>query len=182
MNLKKLVSIACASVFMLACSLEASHCNSNHHNSKLKSSNAVAYARASSESNQFPENLDPQIALIDHLNSSNLIQLKNNHLIVEEAGKYFVTASVQAGTLSIAPVGYVDLWLIKNGVPLPETRTRVTILNMQTVMQLTSQAVIELNKRDSLEIGFSSSNTKIGLIANTNPIIPNLTVSLFRIK
>ena len=181
MNLKKLVSLACASVFMLACSLEA-HSSSDHHHHNHKPSNSVVYARASTLVNQLATDVNAQIASIENLNAANKVRLKNNRLILEEAGRYFVTASVQAGVItSLAPVAYVDIWFNKNGIPLPETRTRISVPNNQAIVQLSSQAVLEFNKRDYLTIGFSTSNIQIGLVGSSNPIIPSLTVSLFRI-
>lgn len=156
----------------------------------ISSSNAyaaLAYVKASSFSDQFPTH-GPDIVQIEHLDLISKIDYREEKkFIIQEAGVYHVIATAQPGINVIAPVGYVDVWLERNGIPVTSSSARMVVDNRKATGSLVIQTLLDLKKNDSIAVGFSSSNQAIGLISidstsPNQPVIPSVTISMFSTK
>lgn len=155
---------------------------------KAFADSSPAHVRASSMTNQFPTS-GHNIAIIEHIDTIDNIEYINHQMFgIKYSGTYFVVASGEIGVDIVAPPGHLDLWLVRNGTPVPNSRTRVSIRNsQQTSLVVVTQAIIDLNKNDTISVGYSSSSGSIGLVAidptsSNEPAIPSVALSMVLVK
>ncbi|MDP3705355.1 MAG: hypothetical protein Q8R24_05540 [Legionellaceae bacterium] len=130
-------------------------------------------------------------------NPSNLVSLETvdgidnigsaaTKITINVSGFYFVMLSAQAGSVTPLPAGdgYVDVWLVLNNTPLPNTNSRKSMRNGETGMAVT-QSIIQLNKGDSISVGFSASNPALGLITipatKLEPAVTSAALTIYKL-
>jgi hypothetical protein len=87
-----------------------------------------------------------------------------NKLIVKQDGMYFIIISAQIGATSPEATGYVDVWLSKNGKPIPNSTGRTAILDSTATYTLVIQSILPLKNGDMIENYLSASGPSLGCI------------------
>lgn len=111
------------------------------------------------------------------------------NITVNKAGFYFLLAAGQAGAVNSMAMAdgnqYVDIWFIKNGVPVPHSRSRITVGQFITGT-VVIQNLIGLNQNDKLSVGFSASAPGFGLVATPSkgnePAIASVVFTIYKIE
>lgn len=158
-------------------------------NSSISAENAT-FAQLSSLQTQIPGTGTQVVAMrnVDSLN--NIERDSDNKVIIKEAGTYVIIAAGQVGQVGSdknVPFtgGYVDLWLKKNDKAIPNTNTRQSVDGIQTTGVLVSQAILSLNPRDVISVGYSANKPTLGLIAIPatvdEPAIPSIIFSIYKL-
>ncbi len=109
-----------------------------------------------------------------------------NKVTVKNSGFYFIIAAGQAGAVkSTSATGTVDLWLVKNGVALPNTGSRSSVSGQDT-STVVCQNIVHLNAGDSISVGFAGSDPAFGLMtippADGRPAITSMTFTIYRLN
>ncbi len=145
--------------------------------------NTGAYTQLSSLQNQLATG-SSNLALLETVNSMQNLSSTQNKITVKSSGLYFVMAAGQVGAIKEGVNGYVDLWLIQNGKAVANSNTRLTVDNKSTSV-LVSQTLIQLKAGDTISVGYSASDSSMGLIAtpetNSEPAIPSIIFSMYKI-
>lgn len=151
---------------------------------------STPFAQLSSVHTQLP-GTDRHFVSMRNVDAISGIGLQNNaftRIEIKQSGSYFIVAAGQVGASDHAPsaVGHVDIWLVRNGAPIPNSGARQYIDHKKDTVVLVTQAVMPLNVGDSLSVGYSSTLPTLGLIAKNahgdEPAIPSMMFSLFKIK
>lgn len=144
-----------------------------------------AFAHLSSFTSQVATPDNNKIVTMESIDElSGLKVEENKKVIVKESGLYFVIVSGRVGTEGISLVGNIDLFLMKNGQPIPHSYTNYQSLSRITTSNLVSHVVLPLKKGDYISVGISSDSTNLGLIAFSTPHkkIPSLIFSMYQIQ
>ncbi len=148
---------------------------------------SVVFTQLSSLKNQ------PAIDVVNLVSLETVDGIENigatpTNITIQKPGFYFLLAAGQAGPVSAATIDgnqYVDIWLIRNGVPVPNSTARITVGQFITGTVIT-QNLIPLNENDKLSIGFAASAPSYGLVATPKrgnvPAIPSLIFTLYKIQ
>lgn len=109
------------------------------------------------------------------------------NITINTAGFYFLIAAGQAGATKLTSIDgnqFVDIWFIRNGVPVPNSTARITVGQFITGIVVT-QNLMALNQNDKLSVGFAASAPSFGLIATPKrgniPAIPSIIFTLYKI-
>ena len=147
----------------------------------------IPYAELSSSQTQLG-NPSPKVIRLDTIGGSNAIGTatiaQDGVIKYNQAGVYFVIACAQTGSTNNPNAnGEVRLWMQLNQVNIPNSNTIQTIRNGVTAV-LVSQGIITVEANDKLQLAFSSTNNKLGIIASTpanEPAVPSMIFSTFRL-
>lgn len=134
-----------------------------------------------------PANAATNTIAFDKVDGALKMGLAKQNVTVGADGVYFIMATAQIGALkSDAKLnGYVDLWLNQNGVPIPGTNSRITIIDNSTGPLIT-QFIAKVKAGDKISVGFSASNPGLGLVAipasNGEEAIPSASFSIYTLN
>lgn len=147
--------------------------------------NAGAYIQLSSAVTQAATGAT-NVAVFDVVAGQAGIETVRNKVTFHEDGIYFVMA---AGQIAGIPqhsdaTGDVDLWMLKNWKPVPNTTTRQSVLK-GTTSALVIQSVLSIKAGDTVGIGFAASNPALGLLflpaTKHVPAIPSIVLTIYKI-
>ena len=146
------------------------------------------FSQLSSSKNQVsvtPVNL----AFLETVDGIDNIGNAPTNITVKKPGFYFLLAAGQAGAVNSMAMAdgnqYVDMWFIKNGVPVPNSTSRITVGQFITGT-VVIQNLMSLNLDDKLSVGFSASAPGYGLVATPSkgnePAIASIVFTLYKIE
>ena len=146
---------------------------------------SAVYAQLSSSHNQM--SMNPAIVNMEQIDGiSGLTLLTSNKVVINQPGTYFILATGQVGAVNFNPPGYFNLWFIRNNQSIPNTGTNKYLDNRLDKVFVTSHVVIQLKQRDTISVGYSSTDSSIGLIASPasegESAIPSINFSMYRIQ
>lgn len=128
------------------------------------------------------------LATLDTIDGIQNIGTAPTNITIQKSGFYFILAVGQAGAVKPATIDgsqYVDIWFIKNEVPIPNTAARITVDQFSTGTVVT-QDLLVLNENDKVSVGFAASAPTYGLIASpkkaNRPAIPSIIFTLYKIE
>ncbi|CAF4176257.1 unnamed protein product, partial [Adineta steineri] len=150
--------------------------------------NTIPYAELFSTKTQLA-NSNSDVITFDSFSANNKINTKNTkhngNIEYNEEGIYFIIACAQVGSgIDSDASGDVHLWMKLNDKDMPNSNTIQTIRSGSTSV-LISQTIIKLKSNDKVQIAFSSTNKKLGVIASqpkNEPAVPSIIVSTFRLR
>jgi hypothetical protein len=143
------------------------------------------YAQLSSMNNQFPRGT--QLITLEKIDKLSGIDHAEAKITIKEPGIYFVMAAGQAGVdkNQTTAGGFVDLWLIRNGLDEPNSGVRQFLETPQSTSVIVSQNILVFKAGDVLSLGYSASRPFHGFISidsnNTQPSIPSMILSIYKI-
>ncbi|PJD91315.1 MAG: hypothetical protein CK423_09500 [Legionella sp.] len=153
----------------------------------LYAAEPIVFTQLSSAHNQ-PATATVNLASLETVDGIENIGSTPTNITVNKAGFYFLLAVGQAGAINSAMIDgsqYVDIWLIRNGVPVPNSTARITVGQFTTGTVLT-QNIMALNQNDKLSVGFAASAPTFGLIATPKkegiPAIPSIIFTLYKVN
>lgn len=131
------------------------------------------------------------------VNPSNLISLETvdgienigsaaTKVTINVSGFYFIIVEGQAGAVTDgAPsTGFVDLWMVRNNTPIPNSTSRQSLSRNETSTMIT-QMIIQLNAGDSISVGFSASNPAYGFVSipatTVEPTVTSMTLTAYKL-
>ncbi len=146
-----------------------------------------AYLRATSLTTQLPEGTGRTLVKMDSVDEIKNAELTNNRerVTVKEPGIYFITSSGQVGAISPGAKGYIDMWFEKNGKPVVNSTSRMTLTTSTDTAPMTNAIVIALNAGDTIATAYAASGPSLGFVflqpAN-EPACASFLFSLFKIN
>ncbi len=145
-----------------------------------------AYGQFSSIVTQIPSASGASFVKMDSVdNLQNLeIASSKDKIIIKEEGTYFIIATGQIGGISAGAKGYIDIWFVKNDVPIPNSNNRMTITDYRTVGVLTTQFIIKLSPNDTIATRYFASAPSIGFVfsqPDREPIVSSFLLSIFKV-
>lgn len=145
----------------------------------------IEYTQLTSLQNQ-PATNATNLASLETVDGIQNIGSALNKVTVKNSGFYFVIASGQAGAVKNASAnGSVDLWLVRNNTPIPNSGSRISLFPQSTAMVM-CQNIVQLNAGDSISVGFSASEAAYGLVAapasSGKPAVTSLTFTIYRLN
>ena len=147
--------------------------------------NPVVFTQLTSLQNQ-PALSPINLASLEKVDGIENIGNALTHITINKAGYYFIIAVGQAGVVKQGASGnqYLDIWLIKNGVPIANSTNRITVSEFLTGTVVT-QNIVGLHANDTVSVGFTASDPSFGLIATPakgqEPAIASLVFSIYRL-
>lgn len=153
----------------------------------LHAAESVVFTQLSSSHSQ-PATASINLASLETVDGIENIGSTPTNITVSKPGFYFLLAVGQAGAINSAMIDgsqYVDIWLIRNGVPVPNSTARITVGQFTTGTVIT-QNIMPLNQNDRLSVGFAASAPTFGLIATPSrgkvPAIPSIIFTLYKVN
>lgn len=154
------------------------------------------YAQLSSLINH-PLTGTPQAVVIDSLDEVKNINVYGSKIQIKRNGVYLIILAGQVGwqgnNTPVPPSGsYLDLWLVKNGVNVSNSNTRIAIEDIYQTSVLVSQTVTKCQKGDIFEAYINGPSSTIGLVVspgtyppgnlpNGEPTSPSIIISIMKI-
>lgn len=129
------------------------------------------------------------LAFLETVDGIDNIGSAPTNITVNKTGFYFLLAAGQAGAVNSMAMAdgnqYVDIWFIKNGVPVPNSTARITVGQFITGT-VVIQNLMHLKENDKLSVGFSASAPGFGLVATPSkgnePAIPSIIFTIYKIE
>ena len=146
-----------------------------------------AYAQLSNVVGTIPVDTNPYWVMfhqIDEIRGRNILQDGGTSIVVEEKGIYAIVNGVQvAKTGGGGTATYLDHWIRKNGIDVPNTGVRLTVPTAAITNALMLNWVGSLEIGDSItkHIAVSNAGLGIGLYAITNSVGPIIPAGIFSI-
>jgi uncharacterized protein (DUF736 family) len=109
--------------------------------------------------------------------------VNNTQITATNIGVYNIQFSAQV-TKSTGSVANIDIWIVKNGVAVPQTNTTFTIHDNASQIVASWNWFLEMNGTDYFQIAWSSPNTNIslfvetGLTSPTRPDVPSIILTV----
>lgn len=107
----------------------------------------------------------------------------SSKLVVTETGDYFVQFSA-VFTKSGSSAKTVDLWVLKNGVDIPRSNTRIVVQGNPNESVMTVSMILDLDAGDYIQMSMASSEDTMtltaytGLTTPTRPDIPSIITTI----
>jgi hypothetical protein len=144
-----------------------------------------AFGQFSSITSQVPPASGNALIQLDSLDTGVNITLSadKQSVVIKEEGYYFIMTNANVGSIDQTTTGYVDVWLVSNKKPLPNTGCRATIDKPETVSVVISQGIIHLKAGDRVGTGFAASGPSLGIIftqPDNEPAISSLIFCVFK--
>ena len=148
---------------------------------------AAAYGQLSSLVSQVPASAGTNYVKMDQTDEILNLALspKKDQIIIKEDGVYLIIASGQVGAISSEASGYMDIWFVKNGKPVPNSGCRMTISDATQTAVLISQISLTLKAGDAIAAGYSTNTASLGFIfiqPDNEPAIPSYLCSIIKIS
>ncbi|CAF1465509.1 unnamed protein product [Didymodactylos carnosus] len=146
------------------------------------------YTQLSSSVNQFVDDCSNEAQIVQFDVTGATIQrmiydTSDRSLVFEERGTYFIIAAVQIGSeTGNNETGSLDLWMRLNGIDIPDSNAQQAFPNAGTAV-LPNALAIEVKAGDRLQILFSSTNKRLGLIGTTvadESYVPSIIFTAFK--
>lgn len=148
----------------------------------------MAYAQLLSLKSQIhnPENPQNRIVKLEQIDGSQGVDVSTpDKVIIQETGIYFMLAMGEAGAEKTGDSGFVDIWFMKNGQPIPNSASRQSVSDSKLTTVILTQTIIPLKAGDSINLGFFANKASAGLIAfpafQNEPNIPSIVFSIYKI-
>lgn len=145
----------------------------------------IVYTQLTSTQNQ-PATNPSNLVSLETVDGIENIGSAATKVTINVSGFYFVMFTGQAGALTVQPAGdgYVDVWLMQNNTPLPNTNSRQTVRSGDTGTVI-EQAILQLNKGDAVSIGFTASSPALGLVSipatKVEPAVTSATLTIYKL-
>ena len=101
----------------------------------------------------------------------------DSRLRVEEGGDYFLQFSAQFAKTG-GSSGQADVWIAKNGVDIPNTRSRVTLQGNPNEVLVTLNYILDLDATDYIEIKTAAVGGATGITLAALTDNPSIIASL----
>ena len=154
----------------------------------------MAQAQLSSSCDQRPRytNIPTKITM-ENNDLLNNITNTNGDITIIRPGNYFIMASPQVNKNHGKHVVYIDFWIVVNGIAVPNSNIRLSLINKQETDVIVSQGVVALNQGDIVNVYMNvigdgcKNHSQTGIVAtipqNTvEPVIPSIIFSMFSLN
>ena len=147
----------------------------------------TAYAQLSNILGSVPPTLDPYWVTfhqIDSIRNMSISQNGGTSIIIEEKGTYQIVNGVQVSkTGGGGAATYLDHWIAKNEVTIPNTGVRIVIPTAAVTNVLTLNWIGELEVGDTIQkfLAVSDIGIGIGIYSISPPVGPLIPAGLFTI-
>ena len=148
-----------------------------------------AYAQLSSVATQIPIPVTGSLVTFDTVNLIKNFDLTPNKdgLICKVEGTYVIYAGLQPSTLIRGINGYLDMWFVVNGVPIPGSNDRQYVDEISRVSLVTNTTLVELKAGDIFSTAFLGSQPDIGIVfiqspLSSEPSVTSYILSVYRIR
>lgn len=150
----------------------------------------IEYAQIISTLDQRPETMEPMPVFMDQNDEISGINHSTEHpadVRIETSGTYVLIAAPQIGRRSGNTPGYVDFWLRKNGLDIPNSTVRGVVGTEGDKDVIVNQCMMAFNAGDIINVMMAVSNAGEGLGIEAiktegRPLIPSIIFSMHKIK
>jgi hypothetical protein len=108
--------------------------------------------------------------------SNNMLLVDNTKIKVQESGDYLLAFSAQFSKPG-SNSAQADIWVLKNGTPIPDTNSRVTMAGNPNEVLAAVPFIVDLEVGDYIQFAFSSADNSVALTCHnslTSPTRPNI--------
>lgn len=145
-----------------------------------------AYVHAFSLKTQVPLNGEATPIWFDTIGPMKNVAIneQKNQVVIQTSGVYLVTIVLQAGAVDQVSGGVIDIWLVKNGTPIPNSGNR-TIINRGSGVELSTMiALVSCETNDNLSVYYAVTAPSMGLIflqPDRQPAVPSVQLVLIKV-
>lgn len=148
---------------------------------------AVTYITLDSLVTQVPFSGGVSHVKMDSLGESNNIDLSpsKDKVIVKERGVYVITAEGQIGSLVPGVQGYMDIWLVKNGIAITNSNNRTSISRDAPIGLLTTSSILTLSPGDTIATAYTASGPSLGFIflqPDNEPAATSFSFQMYKLQ
>ncbi len=149
-----------------------------------------AFGQFSSSKTQLVDSLKPVEIQIhsqeDVAGGEHTIDFDKGEIIIKQSGMYLIIAGPQVGKNKGTRNRWIDFWLRVNNVDVPKSNIRRVLTDYQEKDVIPLNAVIPLNRDDTLKIMMTAENDTegIGIEAiepDGEPAIPSIIVTIVQL-
>lgn len=149
-----------------------------------------AFGQFSSNKTQRPNTLKPVEILLDAqedvAGGVHTIDFDKGDIVIKQSGMYLLIAGPQIGKVRGSTPRWIDFWVRVNNIDVPNSNIRAVIMDPQEKTVVPLNAVLPLNRGDTLNIMMSTELIDEGLGVEAiepdgEPTIPSIIVTLVQL-
>lgn len=148
---------------------------------------AGSYAQLSSAVTQMPSKGGGSVMkmeLVDAIENMDL-SLEKDKVIVKEEGVYVIMIVGQVGATTPGAAGNVDIWISKNGAPLTNSGSRMTVEHSLWTGTIVSQTIAILKPGDTISTHFAATAPSLGVLflqPPNEPAVASASFTMYKIN
>ena len=149
-----------------------------------------AFGQFSSNKTQRPNTLKPVEILLDAqedvAGGMHSIDFDKGDIVIKQSGMYLLIAGPQIGKVRGSTPRWIDFWVRVNNIDVPNSNIRAVIMDPQEKTVVPLNAVLPLNRGDTLNVMMSTELIDEGLGVEAiepdgEPTIPSIIVTLVQL-
>jgi hypothetical protein len=149
-----------------------------------------AFAQFSSNKTQRPNTLKPVEVVLDAqedvAGGVHSIDFDKGDIVIKQSGMYLLIAGPQIGKVRGTTPRWIDFWVRINNIDIPNSNIRAVIMDPQEKTVVPLNAVLPLNRGDTLNIMMATEIIDEGLGVEAiepdgEPTIPSIIVTLVQL-
>lgn len=149
-----------------------------------------AFGQFSSNKTQRPNTLKPLEVVLDAqedvAGGVHTIDFDKGDIVIKQSGMYLLIAGPQIGKVRGSTPRWIDFWVRVNNIDVPNSNIRAVIMDPQEKTVVPLNAVLPLNRGDTLNIMMATEiiDEGIGVEAiepDGEPTIPSIIVTLVQL-
>jgi hypothetical protein len=149
-----------------------------------------AFGQFSSNKTQRPNTLKPVEVVLDAqedvAGGVHSIDFDKGDIVIKQSGMYLLIAGPQIGKVRGTAPRWVDFWVRINNIDIPNSNIRAVIMDPQEKTVVPLNAVLPLNRGDTLNIMMATEIIDEGLGVEAiepdgEPTIPSIIVTLVQL-
>jgi hypothetical protein len=149
-----------------------------------------AFGQFSSNKTQRPNTLKPVEVLLDAqedvAGGVHSIDFDKGDIVIKQSGMYLLIAGPQIGKVRGSTPRWIDFWVRVNNIDVPNSNIRAVIMDPQEKTVVPLNAVLPLNRGDTLNIMMTTELIDEGLGVEAiepdgEPTIPSIIVTLVQL-
>jgi hypothetical protein len=149
-----------------------------------------AFGQFSSNKTQRPNTLKPVEVVLDAqedvAGGVHTIDFDKGDIVIKQSGMYLLIAGPQIGKVRGSTPRWIDFWVRVNNIDVPNSNIRAVIMDPQEKTVVPLNAVLPLNRGDTLNIMMATEiiDEGIGVEAiepDGEPTIPSIIVTLVQL-
>jgi hypothetical protein len=149
-----------------------------------------AFGQFSSNKTQRPNTLKPVEVMLDAqedvAGGVHTIDFDKGDIVIKQSGMYLLIAGPQIGKVRGSTPRWIDFWVRVNNIDVPNSNIRAVIMDPQEKTVVPLNAVLPLNRGDTLNVMMSTELIDEGLGVEAiepdgEPTIPSIIVTLVQL-
>lgn len=162
----------------------------NGNTQPLSDYSPIPHYRAAFYSTETQNSLGSEVKKVSYnktdIGGQGIILQNNSEILIENAGDYDIQHSIQVVKTQGGSAGDFYLWLIKNGTPMADTNTKLTLTSNNAFQVAAWNFFVRAAQNDIFELGWYATSSHIELHYDSSPevglpAIPSIICTINRI-